>query len=148
MGDHNQEAQRRCGVVEDVPLELVLDLQKMLHEINIVRSFKTALEQAPSEDMRVVIHADRTPAGEHERRYNTPQVNEVAIVIIRQEFNRRDIIIHCRNDQLQRISETHHSFDALQYPLINWEGQDGYCFQIWQFNPTTGRMNVGKKSIC
>ena len=146
MGDHNQEAQRRCGIVEDVRLELVLDLQKMLHETNnIVRSFKTALEQAPSEDMRVVIHADRTPAGEHERRYNAPQVNEVAIVIIGQEFNRRDIVIHCRNDQLQRISETHRSYDALQYPLINWEGQDGYCFQIWQFNPTTGLMNVGKK---
>ena len=58
MSDQHQEAQRRCGIVEDVRLDLVLDLQKMLHETNnIVRSFKTALEQAPSEKMRVVIHA-------------------------------------------------------------------------------------------
>jgi len=131
MGDHDQEAQRRCGVIEGVRQELVTELQSMLHKTNsIINSFKTALEQTPSEEMRVAIHADRVPSGKHQGRFNAPQVDEVAVVIVGQEFNQRDILLHCRNDQLKRINETHRSYDALQYPLIHWAGQDGYCFQV------------------
>ena len=40
-------------------------------------------------------------------------------------------------NQLQRISETHRSYDALQYPLLFCQGQDGYNFLINKINPTT-----------
>lgn len=32
--------------------------------------------------------------------------------------------------QLQRISETHQSYNALQYPQIFWQGEDGYYINI------------------
>jgi len=118
----------------------------MLHQENkYVREFKMAIEQAHSDDLQVVIHADKTPAGEHERRYNAPQTNEVAIVIVGQEFHWRDIVLKLRNDQLTRISETNRAYDALQYPVIHWEGQDGYCFTVWQTNPSTKQLVEGKK---
>ncbi|GFW47947.1 uncharacterized protein TNCV_2401341 [Trichonephila clavipes] len=34
-----------------------------------------------SDNYKVVIHADRTPRDEHERRYNAPMVNEVAVLV-------------------------------------------------------------------
>lgn len=42
-----------------------------------------------------------------------------------------------RNDTIEFISDTHRSYDALQYPLIFWEGEDGYQINILQRNPTT-----------
>lgn len=98
----------------------------------------------PSDSYKIIIKADKTPTGEHERRYNAPTINEVAIVMVGQEFERRDIIIQRRNESLQRISETHRSYDALQYPIIFWQGQDGYHFTIKQINPRTGE-NTNKK---
>lgn len=40
----------------------------------------------PCEEMKVLIQADKTPTGEHERRLNIPVVNEVAAVISGNEF--------------------------------------------------------------
>ena len=72
----------------------------------------------PNDEYKVVIHADKREPGEHERRFNGPQINEVSIIMAEQECHQRDIIIHRRGNSLQRISETHRSYDALQYPLI------------------------------
>ena len=91
----------------------------MLHaNNNYVSSFKTAIKNMPSDDFNVIIRADRTPSGEHERRFNAPTTNEVAVLIAGQEFQRRDIILKKRDSTLRRVSETHRSYDALQYPLI------------------------------
>lgn len=38
---------------------------------------------------------------------------------------------------LQRISETHRSYDALQYPLLFWEGEDGYNVNVYQIDSET-----------
>ncbi|XP_044763842.1 uncharacterized protein LOC123320558 [Coccinella septempunctata] len=51
---------------------------------------------------------------------------------------RRDIRIQRRDNTVQIIQDNHRSYDALQYPLIFWEGEDGYHFDIKQRNPTTG----------
>jgi hypothetical protein len=54
----------------------------MFHEHNVlIKTFKTSLERMPTDDYKVVIRADGRPAGEHERRFNAPQVDEVAVVI-------------------------------------------------------------------
>ncbi|KAG8239489.1 hypothetical protein J437_LFUL019012 [Ladona fulva] len=47
-------------------------------------------------------------------------------------------MISRRGDALQRISETHRSYDALQYPIIFWGGDDGYHFNFKQIDPRTG----------
>ncbi|VDM99273.1 unnamed protein product [Onchocerca ochengi] len=46
--------------------------------------------------------------------------DEVAIVIVGNQFEPRDIVLHRRNDQLVKIAETHRCYDALQYPIIFW----------------------------
>ena len=55
------------------------------------------------------------------------------------QFLPRDIILHKRNAQLLRIAETHGCYDALQYPIIFWDGADGYHFNIKLMNPATNK---------
>lgn len=104
----------------------------------MIRLFTTAIERMPTDDYKVVINADKTPVGQHERRYNAPTIDEVAIVIVGDEFESRDIVLHRRNNNIQRVAETHRSYDALQYPILFWQGEDGYHFNIKLINPTTG----------
>ncbi|GBP35443.1 hypothetical protein EVAR_94894_1 [Eumeta japonica] len=91
-----------------------------------------------SDDYKIVIRADKRPRGEHERRFNAPQIDEVAVVIVDNENTSRDIIVQRRRKGLQRIAETHRSYDALQYPLIFLHGEDGYHFNIKQIHPKNG----------
>ena len=43
---------------------------------------------------------------------------------------RRDIHIQRRNDTMQIIQNNNRSYDELQYPLILWEGENGYHMNI------------------
>lgn len=138
MGDHVAEAERRCNAIPGVSRNIVDGLQQILHAHNkLVRSFKTAIEQWPANDLKVIIRADHRPPGEHERRYNSPVVDEVAVVIVGNEFESRDIVLIQRDGTPVRVSETHRYYDALQYPLIFWKGQEGYDIKILQTNPVT-----------
>ena len=74
----------------------------------------------PYDNHIIVIRADRTPFDEHASRFNAPKIVEVAIVIIADQFGSRDIELYCRNEQLQRVSESHRSYDALQYSILHW----------------------------
>jgi len=65
----------------------------------------------PADDYRVLVRADKSPLGQHERRYNAPTICEVAIIIVGEELDSRDIILHRRNDNIQRVAETHSSYD-------------------------------------
>ena len=147
MGDSRQEANQRCNNIPGTQIDIVMDLQQLLHEHNpYVRIFKSALEKMLSDDYRVVINADKKPVWGHARQFNKPVTDEVAVVIVGNEYERRDIVLEKRNNQLQRVVETHRAYDALQYPLIFWEGDDGYNFLIMQTDPTTG-MPVDRKKV-
>lgn len=50
--------------------------------------------------------------------------------MVNSECAKRDIVIRQRDDRLQKICETHRSYDALQYPLMFWTGDDGYNFDL------------------
>ena len=79
-------------MIPGVRYDIVQELQAMLHLHNsYVHSFKSALEQMheSGEDYKVIIKADKTPVGEHERRFNAPVMSEVAILIVGQEFETR-----------------------------------------------------------
>ncbi|EYC32590.1 hypothetical protein Y032_0003g1676 [Ancylostoma ceylanicum] len=139
VADEQQQADRRCESIDGTRKNIVLNLQRMLHQHNIlVNVFKTALHKMPTDEYKVVIRADKRPRGEHERRFNAPTVNEVAVVMVGEECERRDIVIQKRSEVLQRKSETHRSYDALQYPLMFWEGEDGYHFNIMRIDFSTG----------
>lgn len=65
----------------------------------------------------------------------------MAIVIVGEQHLPRDIVLHRRNQQLQRVSELHRSYDALQYPLLYWNGDDGYHINIPMIDPRTGTIH-------
>lgn len=65
-------------------------------------------------------------------------MDEVAIIIVGDQFNTRDIVLRRRDSVLQRVSETHRCYDALQYPLMFCRGEDGYYFGIKMIDPLTG----------
>ncbi|GBM05094.1 hypothetical protein AVEN_210803-1 [Araneus ventricosus] len=90
------------------------------------------LERMSTDQCKLIILADRTSVGEHERRFNTPTINKVAIVMVAYESYRRDIIIQKTGEGLERIAETHRSYDSLQYRIIFWQGEDGYHFHLKQ----------------
>jgi hypothetical protein len=148
VGDEDREVDQRCTNIPGTRRHIVLNLQRFLHQNNLlVNIFKMSLDKMPTDEYKVVIRADRRPEGEHERRYNAPIVDEVAVVIVAEEFNNRDIIIQRRSENQQRISETHRSYDALQYPLIFWQGEDGYHFNIMQSDPTLQADPLIKKCL-
>ncbi|CAF1385237.1 unnamed protein product [Adineta ricciae] len=92
MGDDREEVKQRCKNLPGVRPEIVAELQEMIHEHNIyIDLFETALQRMPSDQYKMVIRADKKPAGEHARRFNEPVVNEVAVVIADNEFDRRDV---------------------------------------------------------
>lgn len=140
IGNSDCELNVRCKINSGTRREIIESLQNLFHQHNeLIKLFKTSIEKMPSDNHKIVIRADKTPAGEHSGRFNAPTINEVAIVICGDQFESRDIILHRRNDRLQRVCETHRSYDALQYPLIFWQGQDGYHIQIKMIDPVNGK---------
>lgn len=112
---------------------------KKIKKFRLVRIFKTSLERMTTDNHKVVIKADKPPSNEHPGRFNAPTINEAAVIITNDGHYSRDIVLHKRCSNIQRISETHRSYDALQYPMIFWDGQDSYSINIKQWNPNTNR---------
>lgn len=150
LGDEEAQLDRRSSIVQGVQRQIIQKIQRVLNDNNIlVHEFKTALENMPNESFKVVIHLDRVPRGQHERRYNAPTTSEVAAVVAGSELTAsRDIVLRMRDGQLSRITDTHRFYDALQYPIFFWKGQEGYNFEIPQMNPRTGYPVPNKKVSC
>ena len=150
MGGNETEAQQRCTNVHGgLQFYIVMKLQEMLHQHHMyVSIFKYALEHMNiTRNRKIIIRADKRPAAEHERRYNAPVTDEVAIIMVDEQHERRDIVLQKRSGHLERICETHRAYDSLQYPLIFWNGEDGYHFQLRQINPGTGQ-ETGRSISC
>ncbi|XP_025831529.1 uncharacterized protein LOC112904787 [Agrilus planipennis] len=145
MGNSDAEVDKRCAHNPTVKRTIIQELQMFLHQNNnLVNIFKIALDRMPSDSHNIVIRADKIPAGENTRRFNSPTIDEVAVVIVGENLQSRDIVLHRRNNDLKRISETNRTYDALQYPLIFWQGEDGYHFNIKMVNQLTG-VDTNKK---
>ncbi|XP_076260155.1 uncharacterized protein LOC143196377 [Rhynchophorus ferrugineus] len=124
MGNSPQEIDLRCAHNNLVKRSIVEQLQTLFHQHNqLIILFKTALDLMPSDNHKIVIRADKTPA-------------------VGENLESRDIVLHRRNFQLQPIKETHRSYDALQYPIIFWQGEDGYNLSIKMINPITESATV------
>ncbi|XP_071695650.1 uncharacterized protein [Rutidosis leptorrhynchoides] len=68
------------------------------------------------------------------RTYNLPTTDEVAAIIVGDidgRADKRDIILETKLKQLQRISEYHPSYLALQYPLLFPYAKDGYMLDTY-----------------
>lgn len=136
MGDESSELIQRCDNNFNLNESIVLQLQQFLHvNNNLVKTFKYAIENMPSNDFKLIIKADKAPNGMHKKRFNEPTQNEVAIIMVNDECDSRDIILRKRDTTLQRVRETHRSYDALQYPILFPYGTDGYHFNLMQTDP-------------
>ncbi|CAF4944016.1 unnamed protein product [Pieris macdunnoughi] len=106
------------------------------------------MHKLQNDNHAIVINPDKTPAGEHIRRFNAPVVDDVAGIMVGDCTGAREIVVRRRSNNLQFIADTHRSYDALQYPLMFWKGQDGYCINIKQRDPVSGaetNKNVSSK---
>ncbi|GFU14582.1 uncharacterized protein TNCV_1699051 [Trichonephila clavipes] len=65
-----------------------------------------------SDNYAIVINPDKTPAGEHIRRFNAPVLDDVAGIMVGDCTAAREIVIRRRNNILQFIADTHRSYDA------------------------------------
>ncbi|GBP22167.1 hypothetical protein EVAR_10677_1 [Eumeta japonica] len=129
QGNSVAEGDKRCDYNPTVKRTIVQGLQMFLHQNNnLVNMFKIALNRMPSDSHK--IQADKTPVGEYTRRFNSPTIGEVAVVIVGENLQSKDIVLQRRNNDLKRVSEIHRTYDALQYPLVFWQGEDGYHFNI------------------
>ncbi|XP_046868824.1 uncharacterized protein LOC124461341 [Drosophila willistoni] len=117
---------------------IVSELDALLNEHNeLLKLFKSHMYKLQSDNHAIFINPDRTPAGGHIRRFNAPVVDDVVGIMVGDHTATRQIVIRRRNNSLQSIPDTHRLYDALQYPLIFWKGQDGYCINLKQRDPVT-----------
>lgn len=107
---------------QDLDYELTKEICDMLDEINpLVQDYKYCLK----------LIGTRQRDGRH---YNLPTASEVVALIVGdfdQTKHKRDIILHQQDGDLQRISELHPSYLALQYPLFFAYAEDGYRTNIF-----------------
>jgi hypothetical protein len=107
----------------------------MLDQHNVhAKSFRMArdvIRGGNVQDFKLRLISDRQNDG---RIYNQPSVSEVAALIVGDVdyAPQRDIILHLRDGQLQRIDEFHTAYLSYQYPLIFPFGEDGYRDGILQ----------------
>lgn len=122
----------RQNIIPNLKRGLIELLQSELQGNNrLIQSFKMNLQNHHEiRNFKLVIHADQVPVDQHRGRYNAPTANEVAVLIVDEEKGPRDIVLRTQDGQLQRVSELHRSYDALQYPLLHFLGEDGYSINI------------------
>ena len=141
VGNEEEEISLRQSALPGLTPGTVVDLQRMLHSHNsYVRSLKMAHEilDGNEKEYKIVLDAEKRPTGEHERRFNAPSCNEVAVLMVGEESGKRDVVVQYRDSRLQKIWDIHRSYDPLQYPLLFPSGEDGYSIHY----PTQNGKNV------
>lgn len=104
----------------------------MFDETNvIVKAFRMAKDKFVQTDfllIRLKLLGDR-----FDKRYFEPAVSEIVGFIVGdvdELINRRDVIVDHKSVGLQRISDLHPAFMAMQYPILFPYGEDGFHLGI------------------
>ncbi|XP_074293620.1 uncharacterized protein LOC141620718 [Silene latifolia] len=113
---------------------LMKDLKQMVDRYNVLaKSFRMArdrLHQGADGEVRLRLISARNTDG---RTYNLPLLSRGGGLIVGDMENTvdsRDIVVEERSGRLQRISELHASYLALQYPILFPRGEDGHRLGI------------------
>jgi len=116
----------RCGYNNLYSLfarRIVNDLDALLNEHNaLLKILKSQIFISQSVNHAIVINPDKTPAGVNIRRFNASVLDDVAGFMVCDRTAKREIVVRRKNNNLQFIVDTHHSYDALRYPLMFWKG--------------------------
>ena len=133
--DTEHENENRHNIMHDLDNDILRHLQNMLDEYNpYIQSFRQVrdiiLSNATSQ-ISMVIYSDRTY---NSHCYNAPTSSDVAAIMVGDGYNEiptnRNICLRLRDGGLQRISETHPSYDPLHYVLLFPRGDDGWHINI------------------
>ena len=92
MGGSLKQGTHRCSNISGIQMDIVMPLQQTFNSNNaLIQCIKTALDgiTQDSNEYRVVIRAEKRLAGEHTRRYNAPVANEVAVLLVGQQHEKR-----------------------------------------------------------
>jgi hypothetical protein len=129
--DPMQQAQQRMSYHHDLlDPNIVHSLQAMLHRYNpYIETFLTARERL-AQNPNISLHIKLVDLPHYSsRRYNRPTANEIAVVMVGtgdEPTVRRDLILQARSNRLQRIRETHSSYNPLRFPLLFPFGEQGW----------------------
>ncbi|GFV18325.1 helitron_like_N domain-containing protein [Trichonephila clavipes] len=121
MANSDEQIEQRCHYNAGTRREIVGALQGLFDQHNeLVRLFKTAIQRMPADDYAVVIRADKRPVGQHERQFNAPTIDEVAIVIVGEEFESHDIILHRRSGDIHESPKliAHTTDCSIRIPVL------------------------------
>ncbi|GFT86759.1 helitron_like_N domain-containing protein [Trichonephila clavipes] len=150
MGDCEERVTTRClyNFIEQAEERaIVILLENFLEDHNqLIQLIKRVSPRLQNDNYQIVIKADKVPLGEHAGRFNAPTVDEVAVIMVGDPVDKRSIKITRRDNTISTISDLHRLYDALQYPLIFWQGQDEYHLNIKQYDPNTGDYRNNKVS--
>ncbi|KAI3737814.1 hypothetical protein L2E82_27827 [Cichorium intybus] len=137
------------STTDSYDLHIIQDLKVILDSNNeLVKSFRMVrdcIHTNPNVDLKLRLIGKRTKDG---RTYNLPTASEVAALIVGDigDYENRDIIVETSSGYLQRISELHPSYLALQYPLLFPYSDDGYRVDIPHRGVTSS--TISKRPNC
>ena len=129
--DPLEQAQYRISHHHDLlDVNIILSLQAMLHQYNpYIETFLTAQERL-NRNANISLHLKMVdPPYYNSRQYNRPTANEIAVIMVGSEDEPtigRDIVLQTRSNRLQRIRETHSSYNPLRYLLLFPKGEQGW----------------------
>lgn len=125
-GKHANKYKKNIPLRKEI-IDAVIDL---LNKVNpYVEHLRTARDRfvaTPDQSFHMRIVSNREKDG---RVYNIPTTSEVAALIpgdFTPNLPNRDIMLQYKSGTLQRISEIHPAYIALQYPLLFPYGEDGF----------------------
>jgi len=135
-----QQAQQRMSYHHGLlDVNIVLSLQAMLHQYNpYIDVFLTAHERL-AQNANVSLHIKLVDLPHYDsRRYNRPTANEIAVLMVGtgdEPTAGRDLVLQARSNRLQRIKETHSSYNPLRYPLLFPFGEQGWHINMFMCTP-------------
>jgi hypothetical protein len=116
----------------------VLSIQAMLYQSNpYIKIFLTARERL-NQNANISLHLKLVDLPHYDsRQYNRPMANEIAAIMVgsgEEPTVGRDIVVQPRSNHLQRIKETHSSYNPLRYPLLFPNGEQGWHVNMFIHN--------------
>ncbi|KAM0844699.1 hypothetical protein ACQ4PT_056882 [Festuca glaucescens] len=135
---------------KDLDPVIVTGLTEMLNECNdLVKKFRMASERIKgNEDEHVAIRLVAPSEGDGPQ-YSLPSTNHLAALLVGPldlEAPTRDIVIHNRQEGLERISCLHPAFMSLQYPLLFPYAERGFHLDI-PYLPTGTSRNGSRNTL-
>ncbi|CAN1186335.1 ATP-dependent DNA helicase PIF1 [Linum perenne] len=120
--------------VNDLSEQIIKELRDMFDEHNVlVKVFRYArdrLNAADVENVKLKLQANRIS---DRREYDLPTMDELAILIVDEtgdDTYQPDIIVQHLSNEMERVSFSHPSLMALQYPILFPHGEDGWHSSI------------------